>query len=72
MLGRIKTSKYSKVQGGFGKEENEKIDNCIESFLHININFDTFSRALFWAALRVLVCILLQSWIAYCVLLIAA
>lgn len=28
MLGRIKTSKYSKMRGFFGKEEREKIDNC--------------------------------------------
>lgn len=72
MLVRIKTSKYSKMQGYFGKEEQEKMDNCNENHLQVSINFHTSGRASFWADLMVLVCILIKSWTAYCVLLIAA
>lgn len=72
MLGRTKTSKYSKMQDFLGKEEREKIDNCIENLLQVGISFDTIDRASFWADLMVSVSVLIQSLIGYCVLLIAA
>lgn len=72
MLGRTKTSKYSKMQDFSGKEEREKIDNCIENLLQVSISFDTIDRASFWADLMVSVSVLIQSWTGYCVLLIAA
>lgn len=47
MLGRIKTSKYSKMRGFVGKEESEKIDNCTVGNL-----CESVSILILWAELH--------------------